>query len=101
MGKNTREALVTRRERYLRLKAEGKCTRCQAPVFDGKTICAECREKAVNYRAKNKEYNKKRHREEYLIRVRNGICVCCKNDAVPGRVNCQRHIEEAKKRRQS
>ena len=66
---------MTDAERYNRLKAEGRCTKCGRPATEGRSLCAKHLEIA-------------RHRS-WLARVKSGRCGECGRIAVKGRTLCE------------
>lgn len=68
-----------------------KCGKQDAFTLNGRARCADCQEKANNFWRIHPEYNEKgktQHKEKYLERKENGLCVVCGAKAQKGKVRC-------------
>jgi len=91
-SKATRKSQKRRRKQR---KEMGICRDCGAFVETGKTLCAECLEKARTRAAKFSDVYAVKREERYQERKANGICVVCgKRKAYNGTIRCKKCKEK-------
>lgn len=69
-----------KREWYIKMRAEGKCTDCGCASEEGKSKCTSCYLKQHS-----------RRKERRLVKRVKGVCTECSESAIPGHRFCEEH----------